>query len=70
MPKLCLGQEKAIQKSKYEEDVYINNHTVSGSTFELHIYCILDFQDTPCMATTNYIQIIYMIFIEIVPGEC
>ena len=26
---IILGQEKAIQKSKYEEDVYINNHTVS-----------------------------------------
>jgi hypothetical protein len=26
------GQEKAIQKSKYEEDVYINNHTVSLCT--------------------------------------
>lgn len=23
------GQEKAVAKSKYEEDVYINNHTVS-----------------------------------------
>lgn len=23
-----LGQEKAVAKSKYEEDVYTNNHTV------------------------------------------
>lgn len=26
-----LGQEKAVAKSKYEEDVYINNHTVRHS---------------------------------------
>lgn len=31
MRKLSSGQEKAVQKSKYEEDVYINNHTVSHS---------------------------------------
>ena len=25
------GQEKAVARSKYEEDVLVNNHTVSGS---------------------------------------
>ena len=25
---LYTGQDKAVSKSKYEEDVYINNHTV------------------------------------------
>ena len=30
---VCLGQEKGVPKSKYEEDVYINNHTVE------HVFC-------------------------------
>ena len=25
---IYIGQDKAVSKSKYEEDVYINNHTV------------------------------------------
>lgn len=26
---VVLGQEKAVPKSRYEEDIYVNNHTVS-----------------------------------------
>ena len=34
-PLHCSGQEKAVAKSKYEEDMYINNHlSVFGSYWE------------------------------------
>ena len=32
------GQDKAVAKSKYEEDVHINNHSVS-SWFSRILYC-------------------------------
>ena len=47
----CLGQERAITKSKYEEDVYVNNHKViflfylEGNT--LVEYLFLGYQSGP-----------------------
>ena len=38
------GQEKAVPKSKYEEDVFVNNHTVRTAFFLF-----------PCMHTYNYL---------------
>ena len=31
---LFSGQDKAVAKSKYEEDVYTNNHTVRNTVCE------------------------------------
>lgn len=36
------GQEKAIARSKYEEDVVINNHTVSKSNKFFFAYNVCD----------------------------
>ena len=35
------GQEKAVAKSRYEEDVYINNHTVRQYLHRTSIDCLL-----------------------------
>ena len=41
------GQEKAIAKSRYEEDVYINNHTVR--TLTIHTIIIM----SPALSLSN-----------------
>ena len=34
------GQEKAVAKSRYEEDVFVNNHTVSAGVVRSKLYML------------------------------